>query len=419
MGDTVKKTVTDNGDGTETVVTKTVTAVTPVTNSLQLLYHGWPSVCTAEENGTTYVFAVASGNRYRHVDPFGETWLYRGTVNQNGTVTWGDRIIINKNENYRDNRDAGITYLGNGQLVLTYFQQAIGIYKSTTNSSYYQWKESLTEEQVDHIYATWDAIPQEKQNAISFVRYSNDFGASWSEPQEVPVSTPHGVSLLANGDLLYVGRRSPASNTAADGIYAYKGVIARNGEGDITSIAWSLLSKLEYPEGYGYDGENGYSVLKFGEPHAVELANGRILCLTRAEGTGDETYVLPERFSMTSCYSDDGGKTWSQWKPLGFAGSPPHLMELAKDVVLLTYARRDTVKGVFYRISYDGGLTWSEETALSPASASGDMGYPMTALISRDGYTYQLVTVYYGYNTVTRVNSILYTTWTLSPVSNE
>ena len=144
MGDTVKKTVTDNGDGTETVVTKTVTAVTPVTNSLQLLYHGWPSVCTAEENGTTYVFAVASGNRYRHVDPFGETWLYRGTVNQNGTVTWGDRIIINKNENYRDNRDAGITYLGNGQLVLTYFQQAIGIYKSTTNESYYKWKESLT-----------------------------------------------------------------------------------------------------------------------------------------------------------------------------------------------------------------------------------------------------------------------------------
>lgn len=405
--------VGDIVEGTEASGNYTkVTAVEALTD-INLVYHGWPSICSADNgDGTQTLYAVGSGNRWGHVDPFGETWLYKGTVDAAGNITWSSHTVINKNENYRDNRDAGITYLGNGQLVLTYFQNATSLYLDTNNSTYVAWQNALTSEQVQHIKDTWNDLSATEKGAGSFVQYSNDGGETWSQPQRVGVTAPHGVTVLQNGNLLYVGRNG-GSLDALCGKVTYT-------NGKISTITWETLSTIAYPNNI-----SSGSVLTLGEPHAIQLANGRILCVTRANGTGNSSVAIPNSFSMLMCYSDDNGTTWSDWSTItgealaanSFNGAPPHLIEIDTNVVILTYGRRDSGHiGIYARISYDGGMTWSGEQGIGlTQTTNGDCGYPSTAVISEKDGVYSLITAYYGLKD--DVRSILYTTWKLTPTA--
>lgn len=83
-------------------------------------YQGWPSV-TIDENGTLY--AVSSSFRCLHVCPFGKTAMY---ISKNGGKTWTPPIVIN--DTYLDDRDAGILYLGNGRLLVTWFSHPTDLY---------------------------------------------------------------------------------------------------------------------------------------------------------------------------------------------------------------------------------------------------------------------------------------------------
>jgi len=76
-------------------------------------YNGWASVCKDDE-GTLYT--VWSGARARHVCPFGKTLMSKST---DGGRRWSVPMIIN--DTWLDDRDAGITYLGDGKLLLSYF----------------------------------------------------------------------------------------------------------------------------------------------------------------------------------------------------------------------------------------------------------------------------------------------------------
>ena len=417
VGDTVDVIRVPNADGSVTVTQKTAVEVTPFENKLQLIYHGWPSCCAVDNgDGTQTVYAVGSGNRYRHVDPFGETWLYRGLVDVNGDVTWSDRIIVNKNKNYRDLRDAGIISLGNGKLVLTYFINATGLYLDVRDKSYVAWQNEqyLTPAQLEHIKATWDALDPAERGPGAFVQYSNDDGQSWSEPMRVPVSAPHGLSALQNGELLYVGRCCAPEMITKDGIYACRGTVSYSESGDINGIDWKVLAEIPYPSGY-----EPSTVIRLCEPHAIELQDGTLLAVSRTHGTGDENLSVPFSYTMCSSTSSDGGKSWTLHQPLGFTGAPPHLLQLDDGAVILSYARRDKDRdrmngtyGEYARISLDGGKSWGEEICLGEVDApNGDLGYPSTACLSKKDGAYELITVYYG--KFGGINSFKYTTWCL------
>ena len=84
-------------------------------------YQGWPTVAR-DENGTLY--AVASGFRAEHVCPFGKTVMY---ISKNNGNTWSSPIIIN--DTYMDDRDVGILYMGNGRMLITWFNHPAKFYE--------------------------------------------------------------------------------------------------------------------------------------------------------------------------------------------------------------------------------------------------------------------------------------------------
>ena len=59
------------------------------------------------------------------MDPFGKTVMY---ISRNGGKTWTPPIIIN--DTYLDDRDAGILYMGNGKLLVSWFTRNAEEYNS-------------------------------------------------------------------------------------------------------------------------------------------------------------------------------------------------------------------------------------------------------------------------------------------------
>lgn len=146
-----------------------------------------------------------------------------------------------------------------------------------------------------------------------------------------------------------------------------------------------------------YDGLHSFNEAEF-----LELPDGRVLALIRAQG-GKGAGPLYERGFLWQCHSDDGGKTWSPPARTDMWGYPPHLLLLKSGAVLCTYGYRRPPYGIRACFSRDNGETWDtgREAILrcdalpeGPGAGRGgigDLGYPKTIELS-DG---TLVTAYY------------------------
>jgi hypothetical protein len=139
----------------------------------------------------------------------------------------------------------------------------------------------------------------------------------------------------------------------------------------------------------------------------VETAPGRVLALLRQNRPG---YLL-------QCWSDDGGRTWSQPLRTPIWGYPPHLLRLRDGRVLCTYGHRREPLGVQAVVSTDGGQSWDVdhravlradgETRRRGDRESRDLGYPVSVEL-RDGSIY---TAYYL--TLDGVTHVAATRWEL------
>lgn len=141
----------------------------------------------------------------------------------------------------------------------------------------------------------------------------------------------------------------------------------------------------------------------FHEPHAVELDDGTILGVVRAQGK-----EVDFGFTMYQTISNDGGKTWSEMVPMHICGSPPQLIKHSSGAVILVYGRRAEPFGERAIITKDGGKTWSDEITLCETTPC-DLGYPASVELS-DG---SILTVYYQQYEREGFPSILYTKWEL------
>ncbi|MBQ7346359.1 MAG: exo-alpha-sialidase [Clostridia bacterium] len=344
-------------------------------------YQAWPTVCK-DENGVLYV--GASGHRLGHICPFGKDLLY---ISNDEGKTWSAPMIIN--DTALDDRDAGLTSLGDGKLLLTYFnwpresRYYLGNPKNIENGTH-----PMTYPLTYGMLKVWETMPDEANHGGSFVRLSKDSGKTWGKAVKVPVSSPHGPIKLSNGKLLFLGKEYYSGEYEQGAIFAF--------ESSDDGATWQYLAQIDFPDGCNKD--------HIHEPDCVELPDGRILGALRGQGS-----PVAYGFSVFTCMSEDGGKTWTHPKALDICGSPPHLFLHSSGAVVMTYARRRAPYAQCARISYDGGETFGEEIVLRDDGPDADLGYPSTVELS-DG---SLMTVYYQKAAGDSFCSILYTVWDL------
>jgi sialidase-1 len=335
------------------------------------------------EDGTLVV--ASSGLRAEHVCPFGKTVL---NVSTDEGRTWSDPEVIQNSP--IDDRDAGAVSLGAGKLLVSWFRSDTRKYADEA------WISEVERRTWSDIFTTWT---DESVNKLlgSWVMLSGDAGATWSAPIQVAVNAPHGPILLGSGELLYLGKdfeRSFDEGRTRD-ILA-----ARSCDSGHT---WETLGAV--PVHPGTDPAN------YHEPHVLELPSGRLVGMIRIEDAGDVKTAgagIPS-FSMMQTESDDGGKTWSAARPLGFHGSPPHLLRHSSGVLVLTYGYRQAPYGQRAALSHDDGATWEHDWIIRDDGPDGDLGYPSTVELG-DGC---LFTVCYQKAAAGEKCSLLWSRWSL------
>ena len=192
--------------------------------------------------------------------------------------------------------------------------------------------------------------------------------------------------------------------------------------GNIDSDPNGLMTLSVYcsaPAGSGDEElQNGTFVMRsrdggrtWSDPYAIEadnhnetallrLKNGRWLAAARTLNcdcpAGTDGQIAFWRARLDLFESNDGARQWAPKAHLTFPGQhPAHLLELNDGRILLTYgSRMPHEMGVQFRLSEDGGTTWSAPTVLVNGLDSPDCGYPATVQLKGG----RLVTVYYAAN---------------------
>ena len=113
---------------------------------------------------------------------------------------------------------------------------------------------------------------------------------------------------------------------------------------------------------------------------------------------------------MVQTESGDGGQTWTPAHPLGFHGSPPHLLRHSTGAIVGVYGYRLAPFGQRAMISRDGGRNWTTDLVLRDDGPDADLGYPSSVELD-DG---SILTVYYQKRASAQEKcSLLWTRWRL------
>ena len=357
-------------------------------------YQAWPTIAQ-DEDGVLY--AAWSGLRSSHVCPFGKDLM---SISRDGGESWSCPIVIN--DSWLDDRDAGLTYLGDGKMALTYFCHPAEVYRTTWRNWILDDTEPQFRSMAEGFLKAYEHYTPEMNRTGSFIRLSEDYGKSWGAPIKSVVTAPHGVVKTISGRLLYLGTEFNAHPSRYDKSFSAEGDNVPLEDQERVFLyesfddgkTWEKISKIDLD----YLTKE-YKMLC--EPHIVELPSGELIAAIRAENS-----EALERFSLYLTSSTDGGKTWSKAWEFGRIGSPPHLLLRRDGSVVVTYGRRRAPFGNRASVSYDGCRTFGEEYILSEAR-NGDLGYPATTELA-DG---SLVTVYYQPYGDDNRTSIFFTKW--------
>lgn len=324
------------------------------------LYHGWPTLARRQNGELLLAF---SGGRERHVCPFGRLeWM---KSHDNG-ATWGWPQVLY--DGPIDDRDAGVCETKNGTILVTTFTSLAYepiLAKAETaqpgQPGAFEDPKLLPEWRAAHGRLT--AVERQRELGCYMLR-SVDGGLTWGARYRVPVSSPHGPVALTDGRVLYAGKALWEDGRV--------GICESTDDG----ISWQWLATITPREG---DNPKEYHEL-----HAVEAADGRLICQLRNHNN-------PNNRETLQCESRDGGRTWTVPRSIGVWGLPSHLLRLKDNRLLMSYGYRRRPFGVQVRVSEDHGSSWGEPITLTDDGISGDLGYPSTVQCA-DG---SLVTVWY------------------------
>ena len=339
-------------------------------------YNAWPTVITLHD-GT--LLAAWSGERMKHVCPFGRVLAARSV---DGGHTWLPPYTIQAS--VTDDRDAGLLRVGDKVLMTSFTNNR------ELQNEYMTRKRHIpsSPEKQAFISAYLNMITDEDEALLgATLAVSSDNGYTFSDPVHIPISNPHGPTLLKNGNVLMVGNKIDAHCHIGTTVYA-----------TLLDESCAVLCEPWLVANAPSDG------VSWCEPHAAELPNGDILVAIRYENkaSGEQTLYL--------CRSTDGGRSFSTPQPTGWDGFPAHIFVHSTGTVVLTYGCRHKPEGIRARLSRDNGYTFGEEIVLRDDGIDWDLGYPSTAENDKG----QLVTVYYMKEQEgTDENRIQFTLWEL------
>lgn len=339
-------------------------------------YFGWPTVARL---GDGRLAVVASGFREAHVCPFGKTVIAYSAdegAHYSAPVPAIDTVL--------DDRDGGICVLGEHSFLVTSFNNTVAFQRAHGGDAPAR-------------RAYLDTVSPEAEKAAYGASFAvtHDGGKHFSAPFHVPVTSPHGPCLLADGTVLFVGRVFDR----ADGLLHETEIEAWRIDPD--TGAARLVGRV--PDAV-LAGETPLCC----EPHAIALPDGRLLCHIRVQpGHGSDKEML----TLFQSASDDGGRTWSMPVPLlpPQGGAPAHLFLHSSGVLISAYGYRGTPAGVRVMCSADGGKTWQKDLVLFENDLGWDIGYPATAELA-DG---TLHTVFYAHTEKGGPAEILAQDWRL------
>jgi len=324
-------------------------------------YHGWPTVARLS-NGDLVV--ACSGGRNHHVGPSGRTQLIRS---RDRGESWSDAEIINNSA--VDDRDAGVLETRAGTLLVAWVA-TVGW--ETYNARYEPWSEAyrnldeLGRKRMDAFHACSRELSQEarRRDRGCWALRSEDGGKTWESRVDTIVHSPHGPIELNDGRLLYLGKRWGDSHLV--------GAVESTDDGR----TWQWITHLPAME--------PHTLASYGEPHAVETEDGRIVAHIRNN-------QMPWKGETLQTESFDGGHSWTPTHRINVWGLPSHLLRLGDGRLLMTYGHRREPFGNQARISEDHGETWSDPLTISDDGGGWDLGYPSTVEMD-DG---SLLTIWY------------------------
>ncbi len=258
-------------------------------------YEAFPDVCLTKSGELLCVFYAG----YGHVSVPRESLPKGARISMCRSTdfgkTWSEAETVVDTD--IDDRDASITQLSNGELMVTYM--------------------------------SYDPTRRPGTHQVFLVR-SSDNGKTWSEPQRVPtnlngneaISEP--VREMPDGRLLLpaYGELSPK--------WAKRYVVDLLESTDMGKT-WTTLSRVQ---------STAYELC---EPSLVRLPDGKLLMLIRPH--------------MVWCESTDEGKTWTEVLPVGVQGDAPYLLLTSKNVLLCGFRHRVT-SSTKVMCSHDFGKTW-------------------------------------------------------------
>ena len=98
-----------------------------------------------------------------------------------------------------DDRDAGILYIGNGRMLVTWFSHPTLAYLTDYFFGIKNSAQQTEAAPVIGMLSMYQYIPEELSRGGSFIRISEDYGVTWSDTIQIQVSSPHGPSLCKDG----------------------------------------------------------------------------------------------------------------------------------------------------------------------------------------------------------------------------
>ena len=348
-------------------------------------YAGWPTVGRLSDGRLACVF---SGNRIRHVCPFGKTVI---SYSYDEGETWTPPAPVI--DTAFDDRDGGIIARGN-QVLVTSFNNNYLMQRDEADK--YGGKEKQIV--LDYIKLCEDVY--DENDVCSSIAVSEDGGNTFPKRYEVPISCPHGPIVLKDGRYFYVGRAFGIKEAWRTDKRSYDRLLPDALYYMFSDDGYNWTKPVEIPLGPAGD------INLFCEPHAMQLSNGEILVHIRVQGPNWG------RMYTYQTISSENITKWEIPHDVGFAGSPPHLLRHSSGKIICVYGVREDIilpKGEYASVSSDEGKTWGEPIALDTEAPDGDLGYPSSVEL-KDG---KILTAYYQRKKPGEKNRVKYTIWEL------